>query len=677
MSSLAAAAPPVNTFVPIYTHAAAGTGSTPRRSAPRRAAGTESTPRAAASAGAAAVVVAFASKVPGALRPLLAFRRKARQPRVVMQAHAEPVDTIGYVATAKLGKPYDLVVIGGGPAGVAAAIKTALLGRRVLLVDKPKLPPNGEGLDITFGGPTGLWSKALRDTAKRIDVAQLRNMGLHDEAIWQDIVLSCVDLATGNASVQVDVLKRYKVDYLQATANLTKSNSQIVSCTMPDGRECDVQTDNVLVATGSKPVRLSFMPFDDVRVFDSDTINQLKFLPNKVCIAGAGIIAVEYAKIFRKLGAQVTLMVRSKSLTALERIGLDPDIANALIDDLVKDDVAIYEGAEVAKFDVPEAGKPGDVKLTMKYADWSSGPDFIDCDVFLAATGRRPNTAFLEKAGCELKKNGGVKVDADLQTTVPGIFACGDALGGYSLCSTGEFEADFAVERMFDESKRGGEMPPFPVGMWTVPEVGTYGLTKAAAEEKGIDVEEGVAQYSDCLRGRVFSPEGFLKLVFRKDNGEIVGVHMIGADGCEMVHYGMDLVSTKTTIFKVMTTIFTAVTFHELFKKAAFAGNERLKFGVEWTSIFAEMNVSGLASSLADTEKAKALFHSIDDNGNGELDEEELGRFFEASGCPLKPRTLASLMRLSDADGSGTIDWDEFSEIADIVAKVEDKKVAA
>merc|ERR1711988_951519 len=110
-------------------------------------------------------------------------------------------------------------------------------------------------------------------------------------------------------------------------------------------------------------------------------------------------------------------------------------------------------------------------------------------------------------------------------------------------------------------------MPPFPVGMWTIPEVGTFGLTKAAAEKKGIAVEEGIARYADCLRGRVFSPEGFLKLIFRQDNGQIVGVHIIGTDACEMVHYGMDLVSTNTTIQQVMTTIFTAVTFHELFKK--------------------------------------------------------------------------------------------------------------
>merc|ERR1719262_1796641 len=98
-----------------------------------------------------------------------------------------------------------------------------------------------------------------------------------------------------------------------------------------------------------------------------------------------------------------------------------------------------------------------------------------------------------------------------------------------------------------------------------------------------------MARYTQCLRGRVFAPEGLVKIVFRTGDGRILGVHLIGADACELVHYGMDLVNQKVTIFKLISTLFTAVTYHELFKEAALDGNSKLTFGAEWQEILAEL----------------------------------------------------------------------------------------
>merc|ERR1719443_1899986 len=153
-------------------------------------------------------------------------------------------------------------------------------------------------------------------------------------------------------------------------------------------------------------------------------------------------------------------------------------------------------------------------------------------------------------------------------------------------------------------------LPKFPTGVWTTPELGFFGLTKEAALAKGIDAEEGVASYSGCLRGRVFAPEGLLKLVFRKSNGVIIGVHIIGADACELIHYGMDLVTQEASIFEVMTTIVVAVTFHELFKEAALDGNSKLAFGLEWQKILGALGACG--DCLEDEEAMRKLFHDID-----------------------------------------------------------------
>merc|ERR1712070_344801 len=132
-----------------------------------------------------------------------------------------------------------------------------------------------------------------------------------------------------------------------------------------------------------------------------------------------------------------------------------------------------------------------------------------------------------------------------------------------------------AIRHMFDESEMAGLegicdvqslsiSERFPIGVWTIPAL-------------GYDGEEGIASYGDCLRGRVFAPKGLLKLVFDKSNGKIIGVHIIGTDACELIHYGMELINAERTIFDCMNTMFTAVTFHEMFKMAALDGNAKLR----------------------------------------------------------------------------------------------------
>lgn len=224
---------------------------------------------------------------------------------------------------------------------------------------------------------------------------------------------------------------------------------------------------------------------------------------------------------------------------------------------------------------------------------------------------------------------------------------------------------------MFDEEGRNQDRPFFPVGMWTTPECAYYGLTKAAAEKKGLDVEEGVANYSACLRGRVFHPEGLLKLVFKKADGVIVGVHMIGADACELVHYGMDLVEQEVTIYALISTLFTAVTYHELFKEAALNGNSKVAFGAQWQSILAEIGVTmendGEGKEFCE-ENLRREFDAMDTSGDGSLDADELFAVFKKLGKDVKKGTIANLVRLADEDGNGTIEWEEFSKIFEVVA---------
>ena len=245
---------------------------------------------------------------------------------------------------------YDLAVIGAGVVGVQAALlaSSAPYNKRVVLIDSKTASGallDGEGQDLSIGGPTGLFSKALRDVSKRIKVSTLRGMGLREDSVWNEILTSCVELAESNAQDIYRQLDYAGVTYLPGFASFPDGGSttslmvqrQVQPAQQQQqqqngpGGSCissvlTVQAKLVLVATGSSPFRPGGIPFDGQRVFDSDSINTLQYLPKSLVITGSGIIAVEFAKIFRNLGAQVTIVIRDLSpRRALQKIGLDTE----------------------------------------------------------------------------------------------------------------------------------------------------------------------------------------------------------------------------------------------------------------------------------------------------------------------------------------------------------------
>ena len=238
----------------------------------------------------------------------------------------------------------------------------------------------------------------------------------------------------------------------------------------------------------------------------------------------------------------------------------------------------------------------------------------LKCDIYLAAVGRKPNTANLnlQAAGIRVDAYGGIDVDSELKSSAFGgnVYAAGDILGRPFLASTGIAQGLAAIQSIFKEDvplatkEKGEELEgededgsitqckvgelcmtgekfdpkslasnpfAFPVGVWSSPEAAYYGLSTQQCKEMGINAGEGVALYAECLRGLVFSPNGLLKLVFDKDSGLIMGVHICGDDACELIHYGMELIKSKRTIDDVLSNLYSAVTFHEMYRIAAMA----------------------------------------------------------------------------------------------------------
>mmetsp|Transcript_7162 Transcript_7162/g.15145 ORF Transcript_7162/g.15145 Transcript_7162/m.15145 type:complete len:682 (+) Transcript_7162:137-2182(+) len=620
--------------------------------------------------------------------------------------------TFGVVNTRKLSELYDLVVIGGGPAGVAGAIKAAQMGRRAILIDKPKFEagvlPNG--LDLFFGGPTGLFSKALRDAAKGTNVEAMRAQSMDNDVIWKQITNSIVGLAMRNSEGQCRTLQTYGVDYLQGSAQLLGEEDpanvaalrkfaddlddpedgirsiRVSKTTVQDDFVGPVDDANVLVtgtkvlvATGSKSTRLRGIPFEEShRIFDSDTINLLGYLPRSVTISGLGIIGIEFANIFNALGVKdVTILVRGDVETSAKKLGMDMDVANVLMKLLTKSGVKIREATTVEEFSyVPPPGAD-DEYIKMKLNDGST----METDLFFAATGRYPvgknDDAGLEAAGLEVADRGMVSIDkVTLATTSKNVYAAGDVIGAPALASTSMEQAQRAVASMFSESsdsdvcQDANHDDPLSIGVWTIPEMGYYGLTREKAEAEGYSVVEGTVGFDQCLRGRVFAPDGLLKIVADSTDGTVLGVHIIGKEAAEMVHYGMALVKARTSIFEILKTVYTAVTFHELFKEAALDANSKLDFGVEWQEIFDALQ--GECPLSYDDDYLREQFEMIDTDGSGELEEDEMRALFESMGKPVSKRIIANLMRLSDTDGNGTIDFGEFKAIFDKVGCVQE-----
>jgi pyruvate/2-oxoglutarate dehydrogenase complex dihydrolipoamide dehydrogenase (E3) component len=458
------------------------------------------------------------------------------------------------------------------------------------------------------------------------------------------------------------MLHDFHVDYLQAEATVESATVlSVASDSLPS--VVQVRTDALLLATGSKPNRPKEIPFDDKRVFDSDTVNFLSFLPATVTILGAGIVSIEYAKIFHKLGAKVTMLVRGSATDAMTRVGIDRDIVDFLLDVLRKDGVAIYENTSISNFEVPTDST---LPLRLQLKTSAEGvPGTLESDIFLAATGRRANFGGIdvEKLGIQIAKGGYIEADDDFRTSAPGILAAGDVVGPPSLASTGVYQAQHAINAWSHGTEHKGKVS-YPVGMWTTPECSYYGMTKEAAEKAGLDVEEGVAPFSSCLRGRVFAPEGLLKLVFEKESGVIVGVHGVGTDVCEILHYGMDLVERRVTIFEVMTTLYVAVTFHELFKEAAINGNSKLRFGMQWHLVFDEICAAEtkLGRSIGDEDLTNA-FLGVDASGKGTVDKDGLAAIFQKLGLEMRSHTIKDLCFLADESHTGCVTLDQLVEI--------------
>jgi len=420
---------------------------------------------------------------------------------------------------------FDLIVLGGGPAGVNAAIVAGLFGRRVALVER----------SLEIGGAlvhTGtLPSKTLRETALTLSGIRARklevDLKLRHDATVADFLRHQRTVATTERDRLEGGLNNFGVQVIQGTGRFVEPHT--VEVEAPPKASRTVHAGVILIATGSSPVHPPEFPFEHPRVYDSDEILSLAEMPRRMAVVGAGVIGSEYACTFAALGVELHLIDGRDTLLPF----LDAELSQELARAMEWNGITIHRKERVVKCSAPEVGEI-EVELA------SGG--ILEVDSVLVAGGRRSNTDSLnlKAAGIAPGERGLIKVDGRFRTEAPGIYAVGDVIGFPALASTSMEQARLAVCDAFSIPFKRELAALLPTGIYTIPEVSAVGATEEELKKRGEDYVAGKALYRNNARGLIIGEQhGFLKLLFRRSDMKLLGVHVIGELATEVVHAGM------------------------------------------------------------------------------------------------------------------------------------------
>jgi NAD(P) transhydrogenase len=452
--------------------------------------------------------------------------------------------------------PYDLVVIGGGPAGSSAAITAAIFGKRVVLIERAE-KIGGAGIN------TGtIPSKTLRENALVIAGAKARALPCLEITVKPDATLDALthQLSSVENLVRGEIEARFDQNHVERViGEATFVDAHTVQVTANDGSICQIRGEHFMIATGSSPVHPPGFDFSHRKIHDSNEILELKVLPKSLAVVGAGVIGSEYACSFAALGVEVHLIDGRDALLGF----LDRDIARHIQDGMVEAGITLHWNEKVVTCSAPDEG--------LVTLELSSGATLAVSDV-LVASGRSSNTEQLglEAAGIAVGKRGLVPVNGFFQTEVPHIYATGDVVGAPALAATSMEQARVGICHAFELMKK--ELSPLlPTGIYTIPEAACVGATEAELTAAGTPYVVGQALYRHNPRGRIVGDRnGMLKLLFHRDTSRLLGVHVVGEQATELVHVGMMGMLGEATLETFNRACFNYPSLGDLYKYACY-----------------------------------------------------------------------------------------------------------
>ncbi|WP_106791235.1 dihydrolipoyl dehydrogenase [Aquimarina sp. Aq78] len=459
---------------------------------------------------------------------------------------------------------YDVAVIGSGPGGYVAAIRCAQLGMKTAIIEKYS----------TLGGTClnvgCIPSKALLDSSHHYEHA-VKHFADHGIEIPGDVKINLEKMIARKQSV-VDqtcdgvsfLMKKNKIDVFEGVGSFKDATH--VNITKADGTVETIEAKNTIIATGSKPSTLPFIKIDKKRVITSTEALKLKEVPKHLVIIGGGVIGLELGQVYRRLGAEVSVV------EYMDRIipGMDKALSKELQKVMKKQKSKIYTSHKVTGVSVS-----GD-EVTVTADDKKGNPVELKGDYCLVSVGRKPYTDGLnaEAAGVKLNDRGQVEVNDHLQTSASNIYAIGDVIKGAMLAHKAEEEGVFVAETLAGQ-KPHIDYNLIPGVVYTWPEVAAVGKTEEELTEAGIKYKSGQFPFRALGRSRASGDlDGFVKILADETTDEVLGVHMIGARCADLIAEAVTAMEFRASAEDISRMSHAHPTFTEAVKEAALAATD-------------------------------------------------------------------------------------------------------
>lgn len=458
---------------------------------------------------------------------------------------------------------YDLTVIGAGPGGYAAAVRARELGAKACIVEKDLLG----GVCLNRGCiPTKTIIKSL-DILREIKRAS--EFGI-------DISGYKVDIAKIQKRKEEIILKLRQglealleskgIDIIKGQALISDTNTIKV-----DGKS--INSKHILIAAGSAPVEREGLKFDHNYIFSTDDILQLDRAFKSLVIIGGGVVGCEFAAIYNRLGCEVTIIEVLDQLLPQE----DKEIARRLEASFKKSGIKVIKSAKVVSADAKDGVNPvrnivskGDGEISNRVKVNLSNGTLVEAEAALLCIGRRANISGLnlDKVGISTD-NGRIQVDEKLRTSIPNIYAAGDAIGGYLLAHVASYEGTVASENMFGKP-RSADYSCVPNCIFTCPQISSIGLTEDKARERDINFLVTRLPFAAVSAAHIFGETaGLIKLISDAKTDQVLGAHIFGAGASELISEFAIAMKNKTTTGELAEVIFPHPTLSEGILEAA------------------------------------------------------------------------------------------------------------
>ena len=449
---------------------------------------------------------------------------------------------------------YDLVVIGGGPAGYAAAIRAGQLGKKVVCVEMER----AGGTCLNWGC---IPSKALLKSAEVFKTIQnASDFGLSVEGAdfdFSKVMKRSRGVADTMGGGIEFLFKKNKVEYIVGKAKLAAPG--MVEVTDAEGEVRLLPTDKVLIATGCKARSLPGLDPDGKQLMTSREALAMTKIPKSIVIMGAGAIGVEFAYFLNAFGCEVTIVEMLPTILPVE----DVEVSAVVERSFKKSGIKIYKGTKVE--DIVKSKSSVSMKLVK-----GDTVEEVEAETLLMAIGVVANTDGLLADNLDLSMDRGyLMVDDHYQTSLAGVYAAGDIVGPPWLAHVATYRAVNAVNGMFKASKPV-PFDAFPGCTYCQPQVASIGLTEEKAKEQELDYKVG--KFPFAASGKAVAtnkPEGFVKLIVGAEHGEILGAHIVGSDATELItEYALGM-QLEATVEDIHSTIHAHPTLSEALAEAA------------------------------------------------------------------------------------------------------------